>query len=138
MLLDETHLSNLHTETSRLFIDCDFFLTELKALAHFSHSVTLPLLNCVAVCSQKELCDIFPKLYQDLLCGVTDTLRKYSVSYRHITVTPPASELDKTIMNKLCENAAKCIKVQCGREYGFDQNPHPRATEIYKLADQEK
>ena len=119
MLLTETHLENLHTETAKLFIDCEFFLTELKALAYFSHSVTFPLLNCVAVCSQKELCEIFPKLYHDLKNGLTTTLKKYAVSYRHIKITAPNTELDKTLIKLFCEHAADAVKLQCGREYVF-------------------
>lgn len=137
MLLTETHLENLHTETAKLFIDCEFFLTELKALAYFSHSVTFPLLNCVAVCSQKELCEIFPKLYHDLKNGLTTTLKKYAVSYRHIKITAPNTELDKTLIKLFCEHAADAVKLQCGREYGFSENLQPRGTELHKLSDAE-
>ena len=47
MLLNKSHLSNQHIEAIRLFLDSEFFLTELSVLAYFTHKVSLPLLYCV-------------------------------------------------------------------------------------------
>ena len=55
MLLDETEKNNLLVQSCRMYLQCEFFLTELHALAYFTHKVTLPLLNCVEVCDQNEL-----------------------------------------------------------------------------------
>ena len=46
-LVDETHTNNLHVETVRIYLNCEFFLTELAVAAYFSHHVNFPLLNCV-------------------------------------------------------------------------------------------
>ena len=43
MLLNETEKDNLLVQACRLYIECDFFLTELQALAYFTHKVTLQL-----------------------------------------------------------------------------------------------
>ena len=62
MLLNETHLSNQHVEIAPLFLDSEFFITELSVLAYFTRKVTLPFLFCEEFCSQEELLNIFPKL----------------------------------------------------------------------------
>ena len=43
MLLTGTAMSNLHIESSKLYLECEFFLTELSVLAYFTHKVSLPL-----------------------------------------------------------------------------------------------
>ena len=49
---------------SLMFLDLDFFITELTALAYFTHRVSLPLLNFVEVNFQDKLLEIFPKLFK--------------------------------------------------------------------------
>ena len=73
MLLNESHLSNQHIEAVCLFLDSEFFLTELSVLAYFTHKVSLPLLHSVQV-STLELLKILPQLYTDLKAGKMDTL----------------------------------------------------------------
>ena len=63
MLVDESHLSNQHIEIVRMFLDSEFFGTELSVLGYFTHKVTLPFLYCVEISSQEELLKIIPKLY---------------------------------------------------------------------------
>ena len=136
MVINETHLSNQRVDMVRVLLDSDFFLSELNVLAYFTHKVTLPL-NAVEVSYQQELCNIFPQLYKDLSEGSMNTLDNFSVQYRHLTVNTPSSDMDKALLNEMCHDAAKCIDLQCGREYGFgnhaDVNDPPRATQIYKL-----
>ena len=71
-LLNETTCSNLLVESCKLYLDCEFFLTELRLLSYFSYKVTLPLLNCVEISDQNTLLSLFPKLYTDLKnCDLT-------------------------------------------------------------------
>ena len=77
MLLNESHLTNQHIEIVCLFLDSEFFTTELSVLGFFTHKVSLPLLNFVEVSSQEELLRVFPKLYEDLQKGKMDTLEQY-------------------------------------------------------------
>ena len=44
MVLNETNLSNLHTEIVQLFLDSELLSTELLCLAYFTHKISLPLL----------------------------------------------------------------------------------------------
>ena len=37
MLLNETHLSNQHVEIVIMFLDSEFFITGMTALAYFTH-----------------------------------------------------------------------------------------------------
>ena len=136
MLLNETHLSNLHVEIVRLLLDSEFLLTELEVLAYFTHKVTLPFLYFVEVNSQEELLKTFPLLYSDLLEGKLQTLNDYVIHYRHIPVAYPTSDLSKKILQKMCTDAAEVFDRQAGREYGFGQyrlGREPRATELNLL-----
>ena len=83
MMLNETNLSNLHTEIVQLFLDNELLSTELLCLAYFTHRVSLPLLYAVEVCNQDELCYIFPRLYNYLINGSMDSLSTYIVKYSH-------------------------------------------------------
>ena len=50
MVLNETHLSNQHTELVKMFLDSELLLTELSCLSCFTHKVSLPLLSAVEIC----------------------------------------------------------------------------------------
>ena len=63
MVLNETHLSNQHTELVKMFLDSELLLTELSCLSYFTHKVSLPLLYAVEICNQDQLCELFPRLY---------------------------------------------------------------------------
>ena len=45
MLLLEIEKNSLLVQVCRLYVECEFFLTELHVLAYFTHNVTLPLLG---------------------------------------------------------------------------------------------
>ena len=79
MLLLETEKDNLLVQACRMYLECEFFITELHALAYFMHKVTLPLLNCVEVCEQTDLLTVFPKLNTDLCAADLNTLNEFSV-----------------------------------------------------------
>ena len=138
MLLFETAQANLHIESSKLYLECEFFLTELSVLAYFTHKVSLPLLNCVEVCGQEELLTILPQLYLDLSEGNMNTLDKYTVTYKHVPVSTDLSNLELRILLFMCQHAAESLKLQCGREYGFaDPGEEGRATDLTKLTPEE-
>ena len=132
MLLLETEKDNLLVQACRMYIECEFFISELQALAYFTHKVTLPLLNCVEVCDQLSLLTILPQLYNDLCVYNMNTLDKYSVVYKHLEIKEPDNDLVKEIIRLMCIDAANGIKLQCGREYGFSDS-NARATQLYKL-----
>lgn len=138
ILLNECPNSNLHTETVRIYIECEFFSTSLAVLSFFSYKVSFPLLYCVEVCTQSDLCKIFPKLYQDLLDGRTDTLSEFVMPRHQYQVKELSSELEKLLLTKLCTAAAHVIKLQCGREYFPDETAQPRATQLFALSEAEK
>ena len=138
MLLNESHLTNQHIEIVCMFLDSEFFITELSLLAFFTHKVSLPLLNFVEISSQEELLRVFPKLYDDLQKGKMDTLEQYLVKYRHIVVSPPTNETEALLLESVCLNASKSMMLQCGKEYGFaDKNEPARATQSNLLTAEE-
>ena len=104
MLLNESHLTNQHIEIVCMFLDSEFFITELSVLAFFTHKVSLPLLNFVEISSQEELLRVFPKLYEDLQKGKMDTLEQYLVTYCHIVVSPPTNESETLLLESMCLN----------------------------------
>ena len=89
-------------------------------MACFNHTVTFPFLHCVEKSSQEELLKILPTLYQDLLEGKADTLNDFIIEIRRVPVKEPSRELARKITNMMCLEAAKGVKLQCGREYVFD------------------
>ena len=113
-LIDEISVTNRLTEACMLYLLHEFFYTELEALAYFNHTVTFEK------SSQEEVLKILPKLHQDLLEGKTDTLKDFLAEIWKVPVKEPSSKLGKKITNMKCLEAAKGVKLQCGRQYGFD------------------
>ena len=134
MLLDEVDSTNQLTETCKIYLSSELFLTELECLSFFNYFVTFPFLNCVEVSSQSELLQIIPKLHNDLLQKKTDTLKKFVVQPRGIPVPQLSSDVSEEIVAKMCTSAADTIKRQCGREYGFADGEPQRATDLSKLS----
>ena len=123
-------------EACKIYLECEF-LTELHLLAYFTTKVTLPFLNCVEKSTQEELLEVLPRLYADLLVGNTDTLKPFLVTYKHVPAEELSSQLEKEAMNMMRLDAAAGIKLQCGREYGFetdvDNENEPHATKLFQL-----
>ena len=106
MLLHETEKDNLLLQSYKLYMECEFFFTKLEALSYFTHKLTLPLLNCVAASSQKDLLQVLPAFHCYLADGKMHTLDKYRVSYKHLPVAEPDSKLVKEILYLICVDAA--------------------------------
>ena len=62
-LLDDTDTCNQLTESCQLYLEREFVVTEIEALAYFNHYVTFPFLHCVEQSTQPEFLVILPKLY---------------------------------------------------------------------------
>ena len=138
MLLDEVQTTNQLTESCKIYLSSELFITELECLAFFNHFVTFPFLHCVEISSQDELLDIIPKLYEDLLQMKTDTLTKFVVKICRMPVPGLTTVASKAIGEKMCISAAESIKRQCGREYDFaNDNETLRATDISQLTTEE-
>ena len=116
MLLDEIQVTNQLTESCRIYLSSDLFLTELECLAYFNHYVTFPFLNCVEVSTQEELVDIIPKLYNDLLEKKIATLDKFVVKMRRMPDPELSTDVATIIVGRIYLSAVECIKRQCGRE----------------------
>ena len=119
-LLAETWKSNLLVEACKIYLECQFFLTELKLLAYFTHKITLPFLNCIEKCSREELLQILPTLYDNLLNGKYDVLKDYAVAFKHVNVDDLEGSLENEAFKMMCTDAAAGVMIQCGREYGSD------------------
>ena len=52
ILLDRVPDQNLHVESVRIFVECEFFSTALACLSYFQHNVTFPFLMLVQFSSQ--------------------------------------------------------------------------------------
>ena len=138
MLFHETEKDNLLLQSYKLYMECQFFFTKLEALSCFTHKLTLPLLNCVAASSQKDLLQVLAAFHCFLADGKMHTLDKYRVSYKHLPVAERDSELVKEILYLTCVDAAYVVKLQCGREYGFaDDSQLLRAKQLDKLTEDE-
>ena len=123
----------MHIMSARMYCDCEFFRTELEALAIFGNHVSLPLLNLVEVSPQSLLLEMLPKLYTDLLKGELETLTYYRIKTK-TSIPEIDTPLKKQILGLMCKDAAKVLMMQCGREYGFDdEDKDLRATLISSI-----
>ena len=136
----DTSANNLLVQACKLYLESEIFLTELKVLAYFTHKVTLPLLNCIAISDQNDLVEIFPKLWRDLKSGNMDTLTNYLVIYKHVPVEKPNAIQEEKLLLLMTKDAAETIEQQCGREYGFgkDYGVKQRATDISLVSHKER
>ena len=137
MLLSEATTSNLLVQACHLYLSSEIFLTELETLAYFNENITFPFLHCVEKSSQQELLQILPKLHKDLLNKKVDTLKKFVVKIRGVTINPPKSDIGKKIIEMMCIEGAAGLEMQCGREYGFSSDKtksENRATDISLLS----
>ena len=141
-ILDETPLNNLLVRSCRIYLENDFVLAGLKALALFTYNITMPFLNLVEKSDQETLVDVLPKLCSDLAQRKTDTLSRYKVEWTHVHVVKngPESELDQFLLEAMCEKAAIGVELQCKREYWSDENDTTatRATKIHLLTPAER
>ena len=133
MLVNGSHLANQHIEIVRMFLDCEFFITELFSLVYFTYKVSFPLLNFVEISSQPDLLKVFPHLYADLVDGKMDTLRGFSVEYGHTQIPNPRSDTESLPLEKICIQAANAVLLHCGREYGFGETQELLNYTCYQL-----
>ena len=119
-LTDEISVTNQLTEDCMLYLSSEFFYTELEALAYFNQTVTFLFLHHVEISLREELLKILPKLHQNLLEGKTDILKDFAVDIWRVPMKEPSHEVGRKITNMIFHEAAKGVKLQCGREYGFD------------------
>ena len=138
-ILDQTINTNMLTEACKLYLESEYIVTALKALANFTYSVTMPYLNCIERSDQNALMKTLKQLYLDLKDGKMDTLKEFHVEWTHVQMKDqqPTSSFDKHILNLMCKNAAKGVYLQCASEY-WDENSNPRATQLHKLTHDER
>ena len=84
MLLTEFHMSNQHIEIVCMFLDSQFLITELAALAYFTHKITLPFFYFVEVSSLVQLLQMFPHIFNDLKEGRMNTFKDYVTDCLHV------------------------------------------------------
>ena len=137
--LHNTKSNNLLLQACRLYLECDFIIIGLKVLAWFTYCVTLPFLNMTQLSTQNDLVKVLPHLHDDLQNNLTDTLSSYIVPYS-FEVEKPETPVEVYLLQCMCQQAAKDLATQRGREYGFQRtaesagNAEPRATELHKLS----
>ena len=67
-----------------------------------------------------------------------DTLREFSVEYRHIQIPNPTGDTESLLLEKMFTQAAKALLLQCGREYSFGETAKiTRSTQLHLLPAEE-
>ena len=91
-------------QACRLYLECEYVVAALKALANFTFNVTMPFLNCVEKTDQNDLVNILPQMYEDLSDDKLDTLKFYHVKWNHVQMNKQlhASDLDHHLLNNMC------------------------------------
>ena len=95
-------------QACRLYLECEYVVAALKALANCTFNVTMPFLNCVEKTDQNDLVNILRQLYEDLSDGKLDTIKLYHVKWTHVQMDKqlPASDLDHDLLINTHLNAA--------------------------------
>ena len=139
-ILEETHLNNLLVRSCRIYIQNDFVIAGLRALANFTYKITMPYLNCIEKVDQNSLVDILPKLWIDLIGKKTDTLKDYQVEWTHVNMKNhiPMTDLDNHLLSEMCVDAAIGVEAQCKKEYWCEDDLGRRATAIHTLTPDER
>ena len=135
-LLAEVPAANLLAQAFWLYIQCEVFITELRMLAYFNKHVTFPFLNCVELSDIPQLKVLLPKLHSDLRQCDISTLKEFIVNQQHVVIDDLDGELETNLLNLMCFEAAECIQLQCGREYGFaapNSSEGERADDLSKI-----
>ena len=119
-ILSETTQNNMLVQACRLYLENEYIIAAMKALANFTYQVTMPYLNFVEKAIKMICLELFLYcIYTYLLKGKLDILKNYNVDWTHVHMDKqiPSSELDKYLLNKMSVTGAKGVKMQCGREY---------------------
>ena len=138
-ILEQTPKTNMLTEACKLYLESDYIIAALKALANFTYTVTMPYLNCIERSNQNDLVRILKNLYDDLKVGKMDTLKDFHVPWTHVNMSKqePKTVFDNHLLKLMCEHAAEGIEMQCAREY-WAEDAVPRATQIHMLSYEER
>ena len=141
-LLDEITKENLHVQAARTYIEYEYIYTALFfCLSYMSNHVNFPLLQCVSQADlqtgQEKLCEILPRHHDDPSLNNVSTLSQFVVQ-RHYPVRAPQGELEKIIITRLCQNSARKLKLQCGRDYFPENELPPWATRVLSLTAEQK
>ena len=110
-LLERTNKNNLLVRACRLYLESDFVVAALKALANFTYFVTMPFLNFVEQCDQNEMVLVLPKLLRELsdLKYKNKSLETYRVKWTHVQMNKQEleSDLEQLIIKEMCTSAAE-------------------------------
>jgi len=119
-ILEETSHTNMLTEACKLYLESEYIIAAMRALANFTHRVTMPYLNCIERSNQNELVKLLPKLCADLKEGKMDTMKPFHVPWTHVNMSlqEPASPFDHHLLKMMCEHAAKGVEMQCAKNTG--------------------
>ena len=98
----------------------------------------MPFLNCVAKCDQMQLKEILPRLCSDVSMAKMDTLKEFHVEWKHVNMEDHIpSEFENLLLKQMCYRASKGLQLQCAREYWGSPELAPRATELFKLNEEQ-
>ena len=78
-ILSDTTQNNMLVQACRLYLECDFIIARMRALANFTYIVTMPYLNFVERSDQNDLCNSLPLLYQGLKEGKLGMLKGHTL-----------------------------------------------------------
>ena len=139
-LLERATENNLLIRGCELYLESDFIRAALKALDNFTYYDTMPFLNCIERCDQNQLVELLRKLHDDLEEKniFSEALKPFHVLWKHVNMESqkPSSDLDHYLLDEMCFNASKGIKIQCAREYWKDHGfTEGRVTSIVDLSE---
>ena len=100
----------------------------------------MPFLNCIECCDQNQLVELLRKLHDDLEEKniFSEALEPFHVPWKHVNMESqkPSSDLDHYLLDEMCFNESKGIKIQCALEYWKDHGfTEDRVTSIVDFSE---
>ena len=138
-ILKKTSHTNMLVRACKLYLESEYIVAAMRALANFTHKVTMPYLNFVEKSDQNGLVNKLKELWLDLKEGKMDTMKEFHVEWTHVNMKAmqPTSRLDHHLLEQMCQLAASGVQLQCSGEY-WEEREKPRATQLHLLTSEER
>ena len=124
-LLEQTHHNSMLVQACTLYLESDYIIASLKALANFTCNVTMPYLNFVERSDQNDLVSTMKTLYEDLGNGKMDKLKHYQVPWTHVNMNAQktVSDLDHHLL-RMQQMELKCnVPASIGKTMKYHELP---------------
>ena len=139
-ILKKTSHTNMLVRACKLYLESEYIVAAMRALANFTHKVTMPYLNFVEKSDQNGLVNKLKELWLDLKEGKMDTMKEFHVEWTHVNMKAmqPTSRLDHHLLEQMCQLAASGVQLQCSGNIGRREKSQGQLNFIYSQVKKEE